>query len=265
VIRIVNCIISEGPRRRFDARVVPAVAEIAGRAVDVAHLAGGLEGPDAEGATHLVVSGSELSASKPNEEDEALVRVIRGFVESGRPVLGLCYGHQMIAKALVGQRAVVRAKRGEFGWRRIDIRPNALFAGIEDLIAAQSHYDEVRGLPDTFEVIASTPSCAVQAFQLRTRPVWGVQFHPEVDHDSGNAMFAENLSADPAVETSFIDDLDDPTRLRANRRLFQNFFRAERVDPAPLPIPGSGPEVGVRPRSGKVRSCAGGDGPDLPE
>ena len=234
MIRIVNCFLAEEPRRRFDTRVVPALAEIAGRAVDVAHLAGGLEGPGAEGATHLVLSGSELAASKPNEGDEALVRVIRGFVESGRPMLGLCYGHQMIAKALVGQLAVVRAERGEFGWRRIDIRPNALFAGIEDLIAAQSHYDEVRGLPDTFEVIASTPSCAVQGFQLRTRPVWGVQFHPEVDHESGERMFAENISTDPAVETCFEGELDDPARLRANRRLFQNFFRAERVDPAPL-------------------------------
>jgi GMP synthase-like glutamine amidotransferase len=92
-----------------------------------------------------------------------------------------------------------------------------------------SHYDEVTELPvDRFAVIASTDDCAVQAFQVRGRPAWGVQFHPELDERSGRRMLERNLETEAAAREHFVDELTDPVQIEGCRRLFENFFRARR-------------------------------------
>jgi GMP synthase (glutamine-hydrolysing) len=149
-------------------------------------------------------------------------------IRDGLPLLGICYGHQMIARALVGDGACRRAAVPEFGFKTLRLVENPLFDEIETLTPVHSHYDEVTGLPpDRFEIIASTDQCAVQAFQVRQQPVWGVQFHPELDERSGRKMLERNLATEPAAREHFVDELVDPAQIKACDRLFENFFRAE--------------------------------------
>jgi GMP synthase-like glutamine amidotransferase len=229
MVLIVNCIIDAKERAGFDRSIVPKLAEIAGRPAEVVSLEQ-LEGrsPGAD-CDHVLISGSELSAAQPLDTDEPLLGFIRRTVDAPLPLLGICYGHQMIARALLGDTACRRAAVPEFGFKRLELANNPLFAGIDTLVPVHSHYDEVTGLPaDRFEVIASTDDCEVQAFQLRGHAVWGVQFHPELDERSGRKMLQRNCETEAAARERFVDELTDSAHVEAGRRLFENFFRVPR-------------------------------------
>ena len=229
MILIVNCIVNVKERAGFDRSIVPRLAEIADRPAEVVPLER-LDNPQPHAeCTHVLVSGSELSAAEPADTDDALLGFIRNTVDEGLPLLGICYGHQMIARALFDDGACRRAAVPEFGFKNLDLVDNPLFAGIDALVPVHSHYDEVTGLPaDRFEVIASTDDCVVQAFQVRGLPTWGVQFHPELDERSGRRMLERNLETEAAARERFVDELTDPAQIEACRRLFENFFRTRR-------------------------------------
>ena len=181
VILTVNCIVDPREREAFNRRVSPWLAEVAGGTARTVSLDELTDVGPGEDVSHVVISGSELSAARRHDTDEALLDLVRRLVDAGRPVLGICYGHQMIARALVDDAACRRAAVPEFGFKTLTLAANPLFDGIETLVPVHSHYDEVCALPeDRFEIIASTDDCAVQAFQVRECPVWGVQFHPEL-------------------------------------------------------------------------------------
>lgn len=227
MVLVINCIVDAKERTGFSRRIVPRLAEIAGRRAEVVELErlGDLT-PDTA-CTHVLLSGSELSAARRYPSDDALLAFIRHVAEVGHPLLGICYGHQMIARALVDDGACRRAAVPEFGFKQLRLVDNPLFDGIETLTPVHSHYDEVTGLPpERFEIIASTGDCAVQAFQVRHQPVWGVQFHPELDERSGRRMLERNLETEAAAREYFVDELTDSGHIEACRRLFENFFRA---------------------------------------
>lgn len=144
-----------------------------------------LEGrlPDLEkDFTHLILTGSEASIMEREGWVNAEVEFVQEALRLDFPILGSCYGHQLLALALRGPAHVRRALRPEIGWFPIDIRIKSGLLGEEGAVYAfSSHFDEVIDLDEDFRVLASTPGCPVQAFELKGRPVWGVQFHPEID------------------------------------------------------------------------------------
>ena len=106
------------------------------------------------------------------------------------PILGICAGHQYMAIRLGGQAAP--STTPEFGKTLIRVvDEDALFRDLPDtFIAWESHNDEVITLPPDFKLLASSKTCKVQAMRHETRPLFGLQFHPEVEHtDNGYEMF----------------------------------------------------------------------------
>lgn len=227
---ILNCIAAEAPRLGFDRDIAPRLGrlfeEATGGDHELAWLAAHEPLPSPDAYSQLLLTGSELSASKRNPRDEELCERIRGFVEAGRGVFGICYGHQMIGRALGGDDCCRRAATPEFGWKRLALQDDPLFAGVDELVAVHSHYDELTDLPAPFRGIASTADCAVQAFAYGDLPVWGTQFHPEQTHDLGSAMLADNLRTESRAAEVFVDELDDPALLRFNERLLGNALGA---------------------------------------
>jgi GMP synthase-like glutamine amidotransferase len=104
-------------------------------------------------------------------------------VSKGIAILGSCFGHQLVALAISGAKVVRRAKKPEIGWVEIKIKnSNDIFKGMDNKIFAfNSHFDEVFDLPKEYRVLAFSSNCSVQAFQYLDKPVWGIQFHPEID------------------------------------------------------------------------------------
>ncbi len=102
--------------------------------------------------------------------------------DAGIPILGICYGSQLMGSMLGG--SVKRAEHREYG--KTDIRYNTqspLFKGLdEDSVCWMSHTYYVDNPPKGFDIVASTRSCEVAAFSDEKRGLYGVQFHPEVVH-----------------------------------------------------------------------------------
>ncbi len=98
------------------------------------------------------------------------------------PILGICAGHQFMAKHLGGDAAPAAVP--EFGKALLTVRePDVLFEGLPTSFEVwESHNDEVNQLPDGFVSLASSPNCAVQAMRHTKRPLFGLQFHPEVEN-----------------------------------------------------------------------------------
>ncbi len=127
------------------------------------------------------------------------------------PILGICYGMQLIARDLGGN--LVRSSHSEFGPATLEVSADApLFAGAPPRSRAwMSHGDTVLGPPPGFATMAHTPTCAIAAFGDAARRVYGVQFHPEVVHtEIGRQVIANFLHGvagiAPAWEMgSFVD------------------------------------------------------------
>ncbi len=125
----------------------------------------------------LILSGSPASAY----EEEAPKCDLRIY-ELGIPILGICYGIQLIAQQLGGK--VVQGAKREYGRIKLTIKkPHPLFEGFgREFICWMSHGDYVEKAPEGFEVIASTENTPIAAMVNDEKRIYGVQFHPEVTH-----------------------------------------------------------------------------------
>ena len=111
----------------------------------------------------------------------------------GIPILGVCYGMQLMVNQLGGQ--VVRAERGEYGKASLLIDdPTDLLTNVEDGTTMwMSHGDSCEQLPDGFEVLAHTDNTPSAAIAHHDKKLYGVQFHPEVVHSLGGLALIRNF------------------------------------------------------------------------
>ncbi|MBU3204541.1 glutamine-hydrolyzing GMP synthase [Clostridium algidicarnis] len=111
----------------------------------------------------------------------------------GVPILGICYGAQLMAHVLAGE---VKASTGrEYGKTDINIDNNSLlFKGVSEKEQCwMSHTDFITKEPKGFEIIATTPKCPVGAIENSEKALYGVQFHPEVEHTPAGRLMIENF------------------------------------------------------------------------
>jgi GMP synthase (glutamine-hydrolysing) len=127
-------------------------------------------------------SGFIFSGGPSSVYDPEAPTCSQALLESGLPILGLCYGHQLISHKLGGE--VKPGKVHEFG--QADFHPDRnhpLFAGLSPTSTVwMSHGDEVVKLPSGFRSIGNTSDCALAAVANDAKHIYGVQFHPEVTH-----------------------------------------------------------------------------------
>jgi GMP synthase (glutamine-hydrolysing) len=158
-----------------DSRIVPNTAT--------------LEELDADA---ILLSGGALSLEG---SDAPLGRVGEWIDRVTVPVLGICVGHQFLGRHFGG--SVTRASSPEFGRVALDIdtADDPLFRGVpRRLTAWASHNDQVTVLPPGWRALAHSAACPVQAMVHPDRPIWGVQFHPEVEHtEHGREILANFL------------------------------------------------------------------------
>lgn len=136
------------------------------------------------------VKGIIFSGGPDSVYEEGSFSVDPAVYEMGLPILGICYGMQLMTFQLGG--TVVKGQTHEFGQADIDIlnRQSGLFKGLEQREKVlMSHSDMITDIPEGFQVTATTAHCPVAAFMDETRRFYGVQFHPEVKPSiHGNEM-----------------------------------------------------------------------------
>ena len=120
-------------------------------------------------------------------------KIEKEIYELGIPVLGLCYGMQIMAHTLGGK--VVKGKEKEFGKTETKVdNSSKLFKDLEeDQITWMSHIDQVVELPDGFEKIAGTKNTKIAAMANVERKLYGMQYHPEVNHTEHGLKMLENF------------------------------------------------------------------------
>jgi GMP synthase (glutamine-hydrolysing) len=128
------------------------------------------------------IKGVILSGSPCSVRDKGAPNVdIKPFEKV--PLLGVCYGAQLIAHQHGGE--VLPSHSREYGRARLTTvdHHNELLKEISlDTQVWMSHADTIAKIPDDFEVIAGTPSVAIAAYKIKNKPIYGIQFHPEVTH-----------------------------------------------------------------------------------
>jgi len=138
--------------------------------------------PSRDGFAGTIITGSAAMVTDRHDWSERSAGWLREAAHAGMPLLGICYGHQLIAHALGGE--VGDNPRGrEMGTVHLDLHPAAaedpLFAGLPARFPAQAtHLQSVLRLPDGATVLASSAQDQAHAFRWGER-VWGLQFHPE--------------------------------------------------------------------------------------
>lgn len=139
---------------------------------------------DADG---LLLSGGAIRIGSGGEE---IVKNIASYFDGfDKPILGLCAGHQLMAVHFGGKSTP--AENPEFGQVKIEvIKENDLFKEIPNNFTAwTSHNDEVTEAPG-FEILAKSSNCKNQAMKHESKPLYGIQFHPEVEHtEYGDQIF----------------------------------------------------------------------------
>ncbi len=146
----------------------------------------------ARGFTHVIHSGSALSITESAPFVDRAVTFIQMARDQGVSQMGICYGHQLVCRALVGRQAVRSSPNGlEAGWKRVTFVNGAMDAlGVgESEVVWQHHFDEVTGLPEGSELWATNPHSRIQAYINHEQRLFGTQFHPEFDQAIGNQIY----------------------------------------------------------------------------
>jgi GMP synthase (glutamine-hydrolysing) len=136
----------------------------------------------------LILSGGPSSVYAPNAP-----RLDPRILEVNLPVLGLCYGHQLVAQITRGK--VEPAVCKEYGIAQVEIgKPVGVLEGLSRKERVwMSHGDTVFAMPSEFEVLAHTESCPVAAFKHKEKPIYGLQWHPEVIHTENGMLMLRNF------------------------------------------------------------------------
>lgn len=136
----------------------------------------------------IILSGSPFSVNEVNAPSVD----IAGWSEQ-LPVLGICYGAQLSAKLFGGK--VEKSDKREYGRAQLEIvKSNALLQDIASNSQVwMSHSDTIKQLPPGFELLGTTESIPVAAFHASDRPLYGLQFHPEVYHSIEGKKIVKNF------------------------------------------------------------------------
>ncbi|MCH2187223.1 glutamine-hydrolyzing GMP synthase [Myxococcota bacterium] len=140
-------------------------------------------------------SGVVLSGGPASVLDEDSPDVETGVFALGVPVLGICYGLQLLVARLGGQ--VEASEDREYGRAEMSIeREDPLLKGLsvqDNHVVWMSHGDRVLSLPDSFDVLARSGGSPFAAIRHREDSIWGLQFHPEVVHTEGGQQILHNF------------------------------------------------------------------------
>lgn len=178
--------------------------------------------------------GIILSGGPQSVYAEGAPKIDTNIYNLHKPVLGICYGHQLLAQHL---EATVTPGRAEYGRSTLTLKhKDSIFRDTPPLQTVwMSHGDTVSDLPDSVETLAETESCEVAAFADFEKRLYGVQFHPEVAHTEHGLQVLKNfgwrvcgISSDEALRGKVSRLLESIRRRVGDRSVF--FFVSGGVD-----------------------------------
>lgn len=153
-------------------------------------------GLDLEKIREMKPEGIILSGGPSSIYEVDSPKVDAGIFDLGVPVLGICYGMQFMIHALGG--TIERSDKREYGFAELSVAvPAPLFTGMEKKIQCwMSHGDSSKSLPPGFAITASTANTPIAAIVHEQKKLYGLQFHPEVEHTHHGSLMIRNFLFD---------------------------------------------------------------------
>ena len=184
---------------------------------------------DSSGFDAVLISGSKTSANDVSPWVLRLDEWLRRATSFSTPILGICYGHQSLIRALGGVDCVRSGSTQELGWGEVTLTEagmkSRLLRGLpRSFFTFHWHHDEAISLPQGAQHLAKSSACAIQAFEFAERPFFGVQFHPERTAEAGEAAIFRKRAAAPKthlLNPGQSQSLYDP---QVGEQIFKNFF-----------------------------------------
>lgn len=139
------------------------------------------------------VKGLILSGGPASVYEFKAPKLERRVLEMNLPVLGLCYGHQLVAQMVGGKVEPALCKEYGIAYVKIDKSIGVLEGLGEKEKVWMSHGDTVFEMPLEYEVLAHTENCPVAAFRHKEKPIYGLQWHPEVIHTENGVQMLRNF------------------------------------------------------------------------
>ena len=165
----------------------------------------------------IVLSGSITRVPSKEPWVVELKSWLKTAIQKKIPILGLCFGHQILAELLGGK--VSASPSPEIGWTPIQAH-SELFP--ETLWSYSYHFDEVKTLPEGAMRIASSKDCENQAFEMNQGKILGLQFHPEKTLEDVQKTYA---MMDPALQRRFLNKNQENTlSLEWQKRFFKTYM-----------------------------------------
>lgn len=184
--------------------------------------------PTPDDADLVIVTGSTARVHDTDPWIDRLAATLRRLVESRTPVLGVCFGHQLLATSLGGRIDTLDTRAA--GYREIASTPEGrnhlLFDGLSRRFTAFLwHRDHVTDPPPDATILARNET-GIQAFACRNRPAFGIQFHPEVAIADARTLTASRPTSvlAPAVDAALTEEA--ASRAARARRIYENALRA---------------------------------------
>jgi len=142
------------------------------------------------------VKGIVLSGGPLNVYQSHKIKFNKKIIELDIPILGICFGHQIISKIMGGK--VKQSKFREFGLAKVKKKNNSLL--VKNFFSKNnvnnvwmSHADQVSKLPKGFKIIASSKNSNLTIIENNKKKLYGVQFHPEVTHTDKGKILLKNF------------------------------------------------------------------------
>jgi len=165
------------------------------RKTSVLHSADKALPKNVEAYSHIILTGSADSVDELSRVYARLRPFILRVKKAGIPMLGICYGFQAIAAALSDVENIDHYQHPEIGWTKIYVtKQSILFKDVpKSFYAIENHTSSVRRLPSELIQTAESQRKYIQAFEHESKPIYGVQFHPEATSYGGLQIVALRL------------------------------------------------------------------------